>query len=242
MSEGDVHWASAWVGEASVDVLACEERELVTERTSAKRLDDFVAGRLAARRALDSLAGSCDPGRWVGRDELGAIHVRRGNAVVGGWNVSITHADGLAIAAASERWVGIDVVTLEPAPAALRDETGVPEEHERFARWLEGLGSEGDCTEFTSVLLFAAKEAALKWLGVGLHAGLLELALEPVDRRHLAIGIHGGRTVVRATVDVDGARALVALAGLDDGGLRRIARDAARRTLRREFVPRGASW
>lgn len=243
MSSPAVHWASAWVGDATVDSLARGERELLTARTSERRLRDFVAGRLAARRALDALEGREDPERWVGRDTLGAIHVARGALPSEGCFVSITHADGLAIAAASTERLGVDIITLEAGSTALCEETGEPREHERFARWLE-LNRSGDrvSPELAPVVLFSAKEAALKWLGVGLHAGLREIELRPWDEEHLELLVHGARALVRASLDVDASRALVTLSGPDPAGVRESARETALCTLRPEFVPKGATF
>lgn len=242
MTSQRIHWASAWVGDAGVELLTRSERELLSERTTERRRRDFVAGRIAARGALDALDGCRDAERWVDRDELGAIAVRRGSLPSEGCFVSITHADGLAIAAAAGVRIGIDIVTLEATSNSFCEETGEPDEHERFVRWLrENPQSDSLSSDVAPMVLFSAKEAALKWLGVGLHVGLRELEVRPRDDEHLALVVYGVCTVVRASLDVDASRALVTLCGPDPAGVREIARDAVRRTLRPEFLPKGST-
>lgn len=243
MTLAPLHYASAWVGEADEGALEPEERALLTARMTPKRRADFVAGRLAARRALDALESATDGSgadrRWVDRDPLGAIFVHGDRPLALPRFVSITHADGLAIAGAAEVRVGIDVVTLEAPTSGLRDETGDAEEHEAFAAWLVVRMEDAVGPSLAPLLLFAAKEAASKWLGVGLHAGLRELVLAPIERDTLELRAHDASARLHASLDVDGRRAIVALRGDDPAGVGERARARARAALHPEIPFRG---
>lgn len=226
MSRSLLRWASAWAGDADLQALHARERALLSSRTTARRRAEFVAGRLAARAAVTALTGTDDPDRWVARDAWGAIHLATLDTPVHDVFVSITHAEGLALAAASTERVGVDLVVLEAPSSGLRDETADADEHQRFAAWLsEAAPAEGLRPDSSPLVLFAAKEAALKWLGLGLHAGLRDLVLAPHGEGQLLLQVAGASAPLAIAMDRDADRVLVAVTGPDRAGLRARARD-----------------
>ncbi len=157
-----------------------EERGMLPARASAKRRAEFAAGRVAARTALAWLLGreSCDlpvlrePGtgrplvEWTAGSSL-PLHV------------SISHADGLAVATAAHVPIGVDLVTVQSSEASFAREAFVAGELAGWASWF-GVAAEDP---FAAAAAFAAKEAASKWLGVGLTVPLLEFRVEPTGQR-----------------------------------------------------------
>ena len=161
--------------------LSPAEASLVGARATEKRRAEFVAGRLAAKAAAALLLGP----PWAPGD---IAVLREGNATTGpprlalsrgsGREVrtSISHADGLALAAASRERVGIDLVAVEDQGAAFAAEAFAPGE---LDAWRGSLGGSATADEAVAVA-FAAKEAALKWMGAGLTVPLHHVAVLPI--------------------------------------------------------------
>jgi 4'-phosphopantetheinyl transferase EntD len=156
-----------------------EELALLSPRAAPKRIAEFVAGRVAARRAVARLSGQ-DP-----RSPLFRI-LREGDGPTGlptvvtsasgaSLYVSISHADGLAIAAAAPRRIGIDLATIQPQAQSFLDETFSPRELGQWATWLKSDPN----SPLTVTTAFAAKEAALKWLGTGFGMALRGIEVVP---------------------------------------------------------------
>jgi 4'-phosphopantetheinyl transferase len=130
----------------------------------AKRADEWRAGRLAAKRAVCATHPGLAPRDVEVRgDEAGKPHV-----FVAGQqsplHLSLTHRDGLAIAALSPHPVGIDLETIEAREQSfLETAFAVPE--------LKVLLASPDANTDVACM-WAAKEAALKRAGVGLKADL----------------------------------------------------------------------
>ncbi len=197
------------------------EAALLGERAVAKRRDEFAAGRLAARAAAGALLGLDAASEALavvrdagsGRPRL-ALHGRPLAAV----GVSISHADGWAAAAACRQPVGLDLVTVEPLGTAFAAEAFAAGELDRWRAWL------GDAwgLPMATAAAFAAKEAALKWLGIGLTVPLRSLVVSPsgpaaadsraslalilleADERGAATALPGWR--LSASVDLGGRR------------------------------------
>ncbi|MGC5325402.1 4'-phosphopantetheinyl transferase family protein [Brevibacillus sp. SYSU BS000544] len=167
-----------------------QELALLGNKATQKRMDDFVAGRIAAKQAIRtylSLADHVVPS--IFRNEMGEeagkpfVHLDEGAALSlpsdSSLHVSITHADQKAYAAVSRIRIGIDNVTIEPYSNAFIAEVFHKEELYRWAEWLG--------VEHTHPLAicsgFAAKEAFLKWMGVGLRQALPMLQIIPLRHR-----------------------------------------------------------
>jgi 4'-phosphopantetheinyl transferase len=123
---GDVAVACAPVGgpsgaagplaEAAPEALVGQERGLYLRYRTPGRRAQFLAGRIAARRAL-ALALGRPPAAApeIGRDSAGAPVVNDHP----GLQVSISHSHGLAVAVAAPFAVGVDLELDEPRPEAL---------------------------------------------------------------------------------------------------------------------------
>jgi 4'-phosphopantetheinyl transferase len=148
-----------------------ERRELARCRTD-KRRREFVAGRLAAHRALERLAPGTRAevlaradGQDAGRPLLSPAR---------GLALSLSHSTGLAVAAlARGAPLGVDLErTLEVSEAFL-EEAFCPGEWEGYVPVCAGRLD-------ASTAAWAMKEAVLKVWGVGLRAPLLQVAVRPV--------------------------------------------------------------
>lgn len=164
---------------AGLEALHPEERELLGNRATPKRVHDFVAGRLAARRAIASHLGISSAAIEVLRyPGSGAPRVR----VDGEWNaceVSITHEDGVAVAVASSLVCAVDLVRPRDWDDGFVRDTFTRQELEHWAA-VDGK-SEADPTLIASA--FAAKECALKWLKTGMNIPLQATSCLPMQRR-----------------------------------------------------------
>jgi 4'-phosphopantetheinyl transferase len=215
-------WETAYLSRA--------EASLVGSRAAEKRRADFVAGRLAAKAAAGLLLG-----RPWGRGDVAVL--REGGATTGPprlalsgasrceLRASISHADGLAVAAASRERVGIDLVAVEPQGSAFEAEAFRPGELDAWRGWLGGFAT----TNEAIAIAFAAKEAILKWMGTGLTVPLHEVAVRP-------LGVHPpSRTLLAAST---GLRILNVTPGGSDAFVRvpqtslRVSAEAAPRRTR----------
>ena len=201
---------SAEVGEDTTGWLSEDELDELRFRGTPKRIDDRIAGRIAAKRAVAGLLGA-DP------MEMRVSNLESGEPVVHvsgqpGPRISISHSGGRAVALASsvER-VGIDLEQIEERHPAFLEEWFSSDE-----RLLLG----GDAELITTA--WAAKEAVLKALGRGMAldprqievraivAGRVEVFLrDDVAATHAALGggsitlsarIEGGAVLVEARI------------------------------------------
>ncbi len=156
--------------EEDASLSPAERRELARCRTD-KRRREFVAGRLAAHRALERLAPGTRAevtaradGQDAGRPLLSPAY---------DFALSLTHSTGLAVAAlARGAPLGVDLErTLEVSEAFL-GEAFCPGEWEGYAPMCAGRMD-------ASTAAWAMKEAVLKVWGVGLRAPLLQVAVRP---------------------------------------------------------------
>lgn len=151
------------------------ELDRLSPRATSRRRATFVAGRRAARRALEARWGRRPPSLRVDADSSGrpiAWLDGRPSAT----RVSISHVGGWAVAAAAEVPLGLDLVELEALPPGMRAEAFAPGELEGFERSLDASD-----LRLPACLAFGAKEAALKWLGVGMAVPLPSVRLTPHD-------------------------------------------------------------
>ena len=160
--------------------LADREIAHLSTRAVEKRRCEFVGGRVAAKVAAARLRGvslARDAVQThVAVDECAGrpIAVDRAGVPIPGVYLSITHSHGVAIAAAATAPIGIDLTPVEPRPRAFDEEAFLAHELESWQRLLGASPAERACS-----LAFAAKEAALKWLGVGLRVGLHAVKVTP---------------------------------------------------------------
>lgn len=146
------------------------ERALISPRATAKRRAELVAGRLLAKAALRKVFGG---GEWIIERETGEHEGAPRVVGPAPGHVSISHTDGLVVAFASRRPAAIDLVKLEPLAESLCEEAFTP---------LERRAWHGDMAT-----AFAAKEAALKWLAVGMGRPLH--SIEVLPRRRDALDV-----------------------------------------------------
>jgi 4'-phosphopantetheinyl transferase len=179
-------WAE--VGAEDDAALRGLEREGLARCRTAKRRREFVAGRLAAHRALERL----EPGaraevtaRAEGPDAGRPVLVpARGLAL------SISHSTGLAVAALARGGaLGVDLEERVEAGEAFLEEAFAPGERAGYA---SVCGAEVDAT----TAAWAMKEAVLKVWGVGLRAPLQKVAVRPV-----LLHAHAGLWALRVKLD-----------------------------------------
>lgn len=158
-----------------------DEERLAAQLRVDKRRTDFVAGRVAIKRAARRLGL---PGRPSEIAVLPDQGYRAGAPVLFDRErlrrrepVSISHAAGFAYAAAATRGrLGLDVERIEPREASFAEGAFAPGE---VARWAAALGrSRGEAPIVT--IAWCAKEALLKLAGVGLRAPLESHAVQSI--------------------------------------------------------------
>ena len=150
------------------------ELDRLSPRATPRRRATFTAGRRAARRALAQRWGVLPAGLRIDADPAGRPIVSVGGRP-SATRISISHVGKWAIAAAAELPIGIDLVELEPLPASMIEEAFAPRE---LAGFEHALRTQDDA-RVAPCLAFAAKEAALKWLGVGMAVPLGAVRVTP---------------------------------------------------------------
>ena len=148
--------------------LGPNERAALSGLTVEKRREEWLAATLAGKTALRRAR---DVREWS------AMEVLRGGdgAPVphGGWGLTLSHAGGVAVALAfdtARERCGVDVETIEWRAPAFEDEAFSPEERREFPT--------GPGREQLVTTAWAAKEATLKALGVGLSIPLSSLRVK----------------------------------------------------------------
>jgi 4'-phosphopantetheinyl transferase len=168
----------AWrdVAEAAHEPLAPAEAALLSPSALPKRRAEFTAGRAAARAAVAQMTGLAASEIVILREageHDGRPYAARSDGTRLPIELSITHADGVALAAAADVPLGVDVVAYERLPDAFVDEAFAPGE---LDAWRGGGGRD----EVTAICTaFAAKEAVLKWLGCGMRVPLRSVVVTP---------------------------------------------------------------
>jgi len=177
----------AWLREDEITTLS--------ERGTASRIADRLAGRIAAKKALSALTGVAPHAI-----DIPAAPSGEPLAQVPGWphvRVSLSHREGTAFAVAvREGRVGVDLEHIGPRP-------------ESFAQqWFslhERQEAHGEDARLT--LMWAVKEAVLKALGTGMAIRPQEIEVEQIGadsakvrlvgealKRHILLG--GGNLMV----------------------------------------------
>jgi phosphopantetheinyl transferase len=166
-----------------------EEQRIHAAFPVPKRADEWRAGRLAAKQAgMDTHPGTSLRDFDVRGDDKGKPRLFREGSDTG-LHLSITHRDGLALAALSDAPIGIDLETIEERPQSFLEEAfAVPE--------LKHLLAAAD-PKTEVACLWAAKEAALKRAGVGLKADLRAHQVTPDGQGGAVVEGPTGRFGVR---------------------------------------------
>lgn len=217
---------------ASPALLAPAERAILERFEAAKRRDDWLRGRLAARAAVETLLGRRPAELAILADPSGAPAVHGAPGVV----VSLSHGHGRAAAwALDDGLPGVDLERVRPRPPGTLRFYLSPEEREWVATFegsseprLPG-GEPGrpfdrdgppSPRDRAAVVLWALKEAAFKALRPPRGMGLLDVsvALEgPLEAGGggARIGWRGGLAGRATALGATGVEAGWALAGGD---------------------------
>lgn len=167
--------------------LVGEEHRIYARYRSPRRRAEFLAGRIAARRAVArALCDERGAELEIGKDPTGAPSVVGHPAL----HVSISHSHALAAAIAAPFAVGVDLERTEPRPAAFARLFFTDAEHERLATV-----PEPEREELLHVL-WTRKEAASKvgrW-GGRLPFGTLDCSGETVTVSGRTIALRSGFT------------------------------------------------
>jgi 4'-phosphopantetheinyl transferase EntD len=147
------------------------ERALAAALRIDKRRVDFIAGRVAAKRALARAADV-----YILPDEgprAGVPIPRDASGTPLAESLSITHGAGWACAAARPGApIGLDIERIEPRPASFLAEAFAPDE---LGLWSQAL-ARAAADPLTVTVAWCAKEALLKRAGVGLRLALPAIA------------------------------------------------------------------
>lgn len=191
---GTIHWVFQAADGGGEATLSAAERARLAGLRVEKRRADFLLGRLAAKAVVAAALREVLPGTWlpaaieIPAEPGGAPYARLAPeaAPVAGLSpgerlpvqVSISHAEGYALCAAAEAGgpgIGIDLGRIEPRSAALQATFFTGAER----RWVDEAPA-GD-TDLRSNLVWCAKEAVLKAVGLGLVVDTLALDCRPEE-------------------------------------------------------------
>ncbi|MEA3203384.1 MAG: hypothetical protein QOI63_1059, partial [Thermoplasmata archaeon] len=163
-----IHFAAEPVADAPLDDrFSAAEKAQHAKFTVPKRAQEWRAGRLAAKQAVAQMVPARPADVEVRGDETGKpmVFVAGQPADL---RLSLTHRDGLAVAAVAAAPLGIDLESVEPKPQSFLEEAFALSE-------LKGLmeaSARGEDIAVQVACLWTAKEAALKRAGVGLRSDL----------------------------------------------------------------------
>ena len=176
-------WAETSFGSATVAEgqpgLSPTEIAQLRARGTVKRQDERIAGRVAAKRALQALTGAAPRDIRIESCPSGAPLVRIAGEP--GPALSISHSDGAAIAIARrDGRVGVDLETIEERSASFAREWFTKGEQERYGH---------DPVALT--VAWAAKESVLKALGTGMALHPREVEVFDQSEARLQVVLHG---------------------------------------------------
>ncbi len=200
-------WADAAFGVARVvegasGALNRTELAELTARGTPQRQADRIAGRVAAKRAIASLTGASFERIHIARAPSGEPLVRLDGAP--GPRVSITHSGGRAMAVASWRGkLGLDLEQVRARHPAFAEEWFSVTEQARFGN---------DPAKLT--MAWAAKEAVLKALGLGMAGNPREIEVEALDDGRVHLVLHGALAIEHGA---RGGGRIAAWVRLDEG-------------------------
>jgi malonyl CoA-acyl carrier protein transacylase len=163
-----IHFAAEPVRDAPLDGrFSAAEKAQHAKFPVPKRAQEWRAGRLAAKQAVALLRPASPADIEVRGDESGKpmVFVAGQPADL---RLSLTHRDGLAVAAVATTPLGIDLETIEPKPQSFLEEAFATSE----LKDLMEASARGEDIAAQVACLWTAKEAALKRAGVGLRSDL----------------------------------------------------------------------
>ena len=171
-------WPAAIIAQASFEAppsrLPEAEQAELTARGTEKRQRDRIAGRLAARAAIRALSGEEDEAFSIQNNPFGRPVVAMSEQDV---RISISHRSGEAMAVAARGgWPGIDIERIERREPTFA-QTWFTEGERRLA---------GE-SPFYQTLIWAAKEAVLKALGVGLRIQPQEVEITDIAPGRMSV-------------------------------------------------------
>lgn len=148
--------------------LTQDEREVFDRLSVDKRMKDWLAGRVAAKRAVQRKTGLP-----FDRIEIRVAEGGRPLVYLDGepspWHVSITHSGDVAAAVAGDAPLGLDVESIEPREASFETLVLAPEDRAR----LNGAGDR----DARLTLIWCEKEAYAKLIGEGLRIPFSRLSV-----------------------------------------------------------------
>ncbi|MGB1696771.1 MAG: SDR family NAD(P)-dependent oxidoreductase [Thermoplasmatota archaeon] len=152
------------------DWFSAAEKETHAGFKTSKRAAEWRAGRIAAKRAVAASTGAPHNEIELRANDAGApsLYVRGKPSPV---RVSITHRDGVAIAAFGNDAIGIDLETVEPRSEPFWEQAFGADER----RHLGAMANK----DVAAACAWAAKEACLKRVGTGLDCALHDLVVRP---------------------------------------------------------------
>ncbi len=164
-------------------LLSPEEAGRAARFTRAKRREEFVLGRAAARLLLSQRIGT-DPGDVALEvAESGAVDV-----IGADLHISIAHSGDHAVAAAGPRMLGVDIEAIAARHVDLAGFMLHPEEH----HLIESIPLDD---ERTHILCWTLKEATLKAMRTGLRISPKKLRLNlDLDAERALVHVDGGAT------------------------------------------------
>lgn len=177
-----------------VEALTLGERSTFDALRYEKRRRDWLAGRVAAKRALQRNTGLSFAQLEV-RAEVDGPTSGRPVAWIGGAPagcLSITHSGDLALATWAPVSVGVDAELVEP-----RDESFLALAFSREERARIAAAPDRD---LRATALWCEKEAYAKYLGVGFRRSFSDLAVPRSLAREVGAIEHRGRTMCWARV------------------------------------------
>jgi phosphopantetheinyl transferase len=192
----------------SVSILSEAERSLFARPTIRKRQVEWLAGRMAAKRALASYLAAFD---WVA--EARCISVLNDSAHAPFFaehpelSLSLSHSHDYAVAVVAESAIGVDVEKIERRPKALARYFCCAEEQ----LFLEREGAQADQWDAQLTLLWCRKEAVAKCVRLG---GKLPFARVNTLDDALSLPELCPETILLSSAQTDGYA--MALAVVDD--------------------------
>jgi 3-oxoacyl-(acyl-carrier-protein) synthase/acyl carrier protein/phosphopantetheinyl transferase/NAD(P)-dependent dehydrogenase (short-subunit alcohol dehydrogenase family)/3-hydroxymyristoyl/3-hydroxydecanoyl-(acyl carrier protein) dehydratase len=158
------------IAESLNDWFSAAEAEKYAQFKTQKRAAEWRAGRIATKRLVATSTGAAHSEIELRPNEAGApiLFVRGKESNI---KVSITHRDGIAIAAFGNDPVGIDLEAVEPRSAPFWEQAFGPVERAS----LEALPNK----DVAAACAWAAKEACLKRIGTGLDCNLHDVIVKP---------------------------------------------------------------
>lgn len=148
-----------------LDCLTPREREVTTRIRSQKRRAEFLAGRIAAKRALSQKTGLTQDIEILRASSGAPLIIPDYSSLF----LSISHSHEVALAVVAEAPIGVDLERIEARHDSLLNYYFAAEEHEYIDRIYQ------NSTDLGITLLWTAKEAVSKCLGKGGSLSFKEL-------------------------------------------------------------------